>query len=199
MANRLARFLPALDASTVRARRLEVDVRRPPRIGARVPAFVIRIALGALCIAMVAVQVPGAFWITIGVLLAVLGGAYPRSHASWIVILLLGLSRALGPAGAPEWRLLVLIAGLHAIAVLGSLAIALPGGVVQLRVFGRAALRYAAIQVVVQALTIAGYPLLSPTRAHVGGVPALAVLGACAFVALVAVAVAPLLRERPRG
>jgi hypothetical protein len=201
MASRGARFFPALDPDIRRARRLEVSVRRPPRLGARIPSFIVRVALGVICIALVFIQLPGAFWITVGILLAILAGLAPRSHAAWLVILLLGASEGLRGIANGEWRFFVLLAGIHAIAILGSLTLALPSrGMVQLRVLGHPALRYLIVQIIVQAVAVVILSLTGPSgKGFHASAPVLAVVAACGFIALVALLVAPLLRSQPRG
>lgn len=210
MATFVTRFLPALDPAVRRAHRLEVRVRRPPQLGARVPAVTVRLALVVLGAGLSVLQLPGAFWITIGILLALVAGILPRSHGAWLLIVLLGLSeallgaehdgstRALGFAGG-SWRFFALLAGIHALALLGSLAIALPGrGSIQLRVLGRPALRFAVVQVAVQAAAALTFGILGSGRPAIHGIPVLALIAACGFAALVALLIAPLLRGRAR-
>lgn len=133
-------------------------------------------------------------WLVIGIPLALVAAWSPEYLLGWLLIVFL----ALGELGRPtslSWQLLVLIAGVHLLHVLASLALGLPWrSWVAPGLLARPLLRFLAVQIPVQLLAVAALLLLAP-NAH-GHRPLtvveFTVIGAAALVGLTLV----LLRAR---
>jgi hypothetical protein len=177
------------------------DRRSWPNIGAVGPGIAPRLVLAASGSFLSFTAYRSAFPIVVGVLLAVVAAAVPRTMAAWILILFLGASRIPRDHSALDWRLLVLIFGLHLIHVVGAQALKLPvRSWVQVAMFRAPLLRFIAIQVPVQLVAIATL-LLFGSRSDGGQrveVAALGTVGAVAFVAVTLLLAAPLRRQKTR-
>jgi hypothetical protein len=133
-----------------------------PVSDARIPALAVRVALAVVGILLTVLVYGAGGWVAVGVIFTVLAAWVPEYLLSWLVIVFLAIGQLSRPADL-NWKLLVLIAGLHLLHVLGSLALALPWrSWVQPRVFTRPLLRFVAIQVPVQVLAVIALPLLAP-------------------------------------
>jgi len=184
------------------ANRLALADRRTwPAIGAVVPGIAPRLVLAAAGSLLSFTAYTSAFLIVVGVLLAIVAAAAPRTMAAWMLILFLGASRIPRAHTALEWRLLVLVSGLHLIHVVGAQVLELPvRSWVQVAVFRAPLWRFVAIQIPVQAVAVAALLLFAPRGddSHRIEIAALGTVGAAAFVAVTLLLAAPLLRQKKR-
>jgi len=136
-----------------------------PVTGARIPGFAVRVALmitGAL-LTVVGYGVSG--WLAVGIVLSVASAWLPRYLLGWALILFLAAGQ-LAREPALNWRLLVLLAGLHLLHVLAMLALELPWRAwVQPAVFQAPLQRFLVIQAPSQLLAILALLLLAPSHA----------------------------------
>lgn len=171
---------------------------RPPRlplpaIGARVPAGAVRAGLAALGLGLCLTVLPEGFLRLLGLGLVVAAVINPAWLTSWALLLLLAARRLAEPFTGLDAELLVLIAGLHALHVLGALSLVLPvRGWLQLRILRRPLLGYLTIQAVVQPFAVALLLVLSPDGVATATWPVAALVGALALLGTVLV-----LRLRP--
>jgi hypothetical protein len=170
-----------------------------PRLGARMPGFVIRIWLAVLGIGLCFICYQQPFWILVGILLTGVAVAIPGRLAAWALVLFLGASQLPQDSSPLDWQFLVLLAGLHLIHVLAAYTFVIPPlRWVQLLALRPALLRFVAIQVPVQAVAVVALLLLAPEPDGSRNValPALGIVGAVALVVLAGLLAVPLLRER---
>jgi hypothetical protein len=155
---------------------------------ARVPTVAIR-AVFALVGVLLCFDVYGLRgWVIVGMMIAIAAAIAPRCLLGWGLILFLAIGQ-LPHQVALSWRFMILLAGLHALHVLGLWILELPWrSRVQLAVFKRALLRYLAIQVPVQLLAVLFLLLLAPSASghRPLTIAACAVVGAAALVGVAA-------------
>jgi hypothetical protein len=133
-----------------------------PAAGARVPAVLVRFALAVVGVLLSLVVYAASGWLAVGILFSLLAAWAPEYLLSWLLIVFLGLGE-LGRHAALSWQLLVLLAGLHLLHVLATLALGLPWrSWAQPSVFTRPLLRFIVIQVPVQLLAVVSLLLLAP-------------------------------------
>jgi hypothetical protein len=157
-----------------------------PAADARVPGLVVRVALAILGSLLTLVVFGASGWLAVGVIFSLVAAWAPEYLLTWLVIVFLALGELGRPAGL-SWQLLVLLAGVHLLHVLGTLALALPWkSWLEPRVFRRPLLRFVAIQIPVQLLAVVTLLLFAP-NAH-GHRPltfaAFAIVGAAALAGL---------------
>ena len=147
---------------------------------AAVPTVLIRVLLAAVGVGLAALLLQG-LGVVVGVLLALLAAVLPGRVAPWLLVAVLALGEALRDPRTVGAELLLLVAGVHALAALAELAAALPAtGRLELAALRRPALRFLAVQVPVQALGLVVLLLIGRTPP----LPAAAVGGAVLLVAL---------------
>ena len=136
--------------------------------------------------------------LALAVLLTIATIAFRRSPGAWALAALLVFT-SLGPIGsAPGWKFFVAMAAAHFLHVVGMTFTWLPGGGrVELRVLGRPLRMFLVIQIPAQLLSF----LILTMLAGGTGVTALAspvfgLLAAVGFIAVAALIVIPVLRER---
>lgn len=157
-----------------------------PAAGARIPALAVRIAL-VLVGALLSLLVYGTSgWLALGVLLALFAAWQPEYLLAWLLIVFLAMGQ-LGHRATLSWQLLALLAGIHLLHLLASLALMLPWRAwVQPAALMLSLLRFIAIQIPVQLVAVAALLLLAPSahgqRPLIG--PAFTVIGAAALAAL---------------
>jgi len=133
-----------------------------PSADARIPAWALRpvFVLVAVLLTMVAYGTNG--WIGAGFLLAVPVIWAPDYMLAWLVLVFLALGRFEHQATL-DWRLLVLIAGVHLLHLIASLILLVPWrSWVEPAAFGRPLARFIAVQIPVQLLAVAAMLLLAP-------------------------------------
>jgi len=166
--------------------------RTVPDAGIVVPSIALRLAFVAIALLLAVVQFAGfPAGLVAAALLAVAAAVWPRTMLGWAVLMLLGASM-LWHEQRVDWRLFVLIAGVHALHVLASQLLWLRWrGGIQASALGRPFLRFVLIQAPTQ---LAALVVLAVAPA--GRAPWFAILGAAALVTLALVLARPLLRER---
>ncbi|WP_431277046.1 hypothetical protein [Leifsonia poae] len=167
-----------------------------PDLGFQVPGWAVRALFAIVAVALsVALAAPG-FWLSVALLLAATAVAVPRWLTAWFLIGGLALSLLTHGQSANDWRPYVLIAGAHALHILGSWMLVIPlRARTQPAALWPSARRFILIQVPVQVVAAAALVLTSATSG--GSILALAVVGGVAVVAIIVVLSAPLVR-RPR-
>ena len=131
--------------NTTRARASVPEIG-PSLLTATVPLLFLIVAAG-LCLLVLT----SPLLVAIGVLLALLGTLAPNQVSTWLLLLMLGLSQLWRDPLAPDLVYYLLVAGVHLLLVLSSLARLLPwNGRMQVGVFARPLRRYVIVQAVVQ-------------------------------------------------
>jgi hypothetical protein len=167
-------------------RRLRAPADLPAR--APIPGAAARVALVAVAVALALLVYGPRGWFYVGVLLALLAAAVPDYLLGWLLIVFLALGE-LGHRVTLDWRILVLIAGVHLLHVLAGLSYVVPWRSWLSPAALRAPLRrFLAIQLPCQLTAVAALGLLAPAagghRPLTLGVFALAGAGALALLAL---------------
>jgi hypothetical protein len=136
-----------------------------PAADARVPGLAVRLVLAIIGMLLSLVVYGSGGWLAVGIMLSLLAAWAPEYLLVWLLIVFLALGELNRPA-ALSWQLLVLLAGVHLLHVLATLALGLPWrSWIQPSVFTRPLLRFLAIQILVQLLAVVTLLLLAP-NAH---------------------------------
>jgi hypothetical protein len=157
-----------------------------PAADAQLPGLVVRVALAILGILLTLVVYGSSGWVAVGVIFSLLAAWAPEYLLIWVVIVFLALGELARPPGL-SWQLLVLLAGVHLLHLLGTLALALPWkSWLEPRVFRRPLLRFVAIQIPVQLLAVVTLLLFAPnSHGHRPlTIAAFAIVGALALTGL---------------
>jgi len=156
-----------------------------PVAGARVPGYAPRAALVAAGTLLALVDYGATGWLIAGAALSVAAAALPRYAVGWVLILFLAAGR-LGAHTGLDWRLLVLLAGLHLLHILALLCMQLPvRSWIQPAVFAAPVRRFVAIQIPSQLIAVLALLLLVGHEGHRElSAAALAPLGAIALTGL---------------
>lgn len=167
---------------------------RVAALGVRtLPGWSVRALFAAVALTLLLAGVPEGPWTAIGALLVGISVWRPRWMTAWVLAGVLVLSSLVEP-GALTLRILALVAGVHALHVLGSWMLAVPAAArLQPAVLFPSLRRFMLIQVPVQAVTVA--LLVAGQRASF---PLLAAVTGVALVALAAMLLPSLLRRPPR-
>ncbi|WP_249776480.1 hypothetical protein [Leifsonia sp. C5G2] len=167
---------------------------RASSLGVRtLPGWSVRALFAAVALTLLLAGVPEGPWTAIGALLVGVSVWRPRWRTVWVLAGVLVLSSLVEP-GTLTLRILALVAGVHALHVLGSWMLAVPSAArLQPAVLLPSLRRLVFIQVPVQAATVA--LLVAGQRASL---PLLAAVAGAALVALAAMLLPPLLRRPPR-
>ncbi len=168
--------------------------RTAPDLGTRtVPGWSLRAAFAVVGLTLVLAGVPSGPWTAIGALLVGVAVWRPRWLTAWVLIGVLLLSSLVEP-GTLTVRLLALIAGAHALHLLGAWMLVVPRAArLQPAVLLSSLRRFVLIQVPVQLVAVA--VMLPAGRISV---PAFAVVSGLAVLALVGMLVPALLRRPTR-
>lgn len=136
-----------------------------PAPDARVPGVAVRLALAIVGILLTVVVYGSSGWLAVGIMFSLLAAWAPEYLLDWVLIVFLALGELSHPA-ALSWQLLVLLAGVHLLHALATLALGLPWrSWIAPSVFTRPLLRFLAIQIPVQLLAVVTLLLLAP-NAH---------------------------------
>jgi len=136
-----------------------------PAPDARVPGVAVRLVLAIVGILLSLVVYGSSGWLAVGIIFSLLAAWAPEYLLDWVLIVFLALGELSRPA-ALSWQLLVLLAGVHLLHALATLALGLPWrSWIQPSVFRRPLLRFLAIQIPVQLLAVVTLLLLAP-NAH---------------------------------
>jgi hypothetical protein len=137
-----------------------------PVAGARVPGYVPRAVLFLAGTLLSLVDYGASGWLVVGAALSLVAALWPRYLVGWALILFLAAGRAGSHTGL-DWRVLVLIAGVHLVHVLSLLTVQLPPrGWVQPGVFSAPLRRFVAIQIPTQVLAVLALVLLVGHDGH---------------------------------
>ena len=166
-------------------------VAATPELGFVVPGWSVRAAFGVVAVALCLGLAQPGFWLGLALVLAAVSVAVPRLMTAWFLIGVLAFTVLLRDQSLADWRPYALIAGAHALHVLGSWMLVIgAGSAVQPAAFWPSARRFLLIQAPVQLLAVGGFAL---TAAVTGGsLPPFAVVSGAAIVALAIALVAPL-------
>jgi hypothetical protein len=164
-----------------------------PAAGARIPGVAVRAAFAITGALLALVDYGPNGWLAFAIVLSVAAAVAPETLIGWLVILFL-MAGQLARHADLTWRFLVLLAGLHLLHVLASLALELPWrSWIQPAVFVPPLRRFVLIQIPTQLLAVCALLLLAPN--HDGHRPltvaAFAVVGAAALGGLTLVFVRP--------
>ncbi len=147
-----------------------------PDIGASLPTATVPLLFLTVAAALCLLVLTSPSLLAIGLLLAMLGTFAPNQVPAWWLLLLLGLSQIWRKPSATDVVYYLLLAGVHLLHVLSSIARVLPwNGRLQVRTIVRPLRRYVLVQAVVQ--PVAGGALLAFDRGP-GGVTGLSILAA---------------------
>lgn len=122
-----------------------------PDIGPSIPTATVPLLFLTVAAALCLLVLTSPSFLAIGLLLAMLATVAPNQVPAWWLLLLLGLSQRLREPSATDVVYYLLLAGVHLLLVLSSLARLLPWtGRMQVRTFARPLRRYVLVQAVVQ-------------------------------------------------
>jgi hypothetical protein len=139
-----------------------VPPRDLPAADARVPGVAVRLVLAIAGVLLTPVVYGSSGWLAVGIIFSLLAAWAPDYLLTWVLIVFLALGE-LGRPAALSWQLLVLLAGVHLLHVLATLALGLPWrSWIQPSVFTRPLLRFIEIQIPVQLLAVVTLLLLAP-------------------------------------
>ena len=142
-----------------------VPPRDLPAADARVPGVAVRLVLAIAGVVLTLVVYGSSGWLAVGIIFSLLAAWAPEYLLAWVLVVFLALGELSRPA-ALSWQLLVLLAGVHMLHALATLALGLPwSSWIQPSVFKRPLLRFLAIQIPVQLLAVVTLLLLAP-NAH---------------------------------
>jgi hypothetical protein len=156
-----------------------------PDIGPSIPTAVLPLLFSVVAAGLCLLVLPSASLVAVGLLLAVLGTVAPKQVPAWLLVLMLGLSQLWRDPLATDVVYYLLLAGMHLLHVLSSLARLLPwNGRMQVRTLARPLRRYLFVQGIVQ--PVAAGALIAFGRGS-GGITGLSLVSA-ALLCVVAVA-----------
>lgn len=164
------------------AARLRASV---PAIGPWVPTATVHLAFLAVAAGLCLLVLEAPFWLGGGLLLAVAGTFASNVIPRWCVLSILGLSQLWREPSVTDVVFHLLLAGVHLLHVIGSLAGQLPWhGRMQMAAFVRPLQRFLLVQVVVQGIAIGALLVFGGGHGTLPGLSifAAAVLGVMAVV-----------------
>lgn len=130
---------------------LVIESRATAAIGAWVPTVTVRAATAVVSSGLCLLVLPTPFWRGMGILLTASSLLFPSVVPTWTVILLLCVNQIGRQSSASDATFYVLLAGVHLLHLLTSLARVLPdSGRLQLAALRRPLTRFVLIQAVVQ-------------------------------------------------
>jgi hypothetical protein len=156
-----------------------------PVIGAWVPTATLHLLFLAVAAGLSVLVLPAALWLAVGLALAVAGTFAPNRVPTWWLLLLLSASQLWRDPSATDIVYYLLLAGVHLLHVLGSLARLLPwSGRMQIAALAGPLKRFALVQMVVQPVALGA---LQAFGGEPGVVPWLSILAAAALSVVAAV------------
>lgn len=156
-----------------------------PAMGRWIPTATVPVSFLAVSIGLCLLVLAPPFWLAVGVLLAVGAVVVPTLVPAWWLLLLLSLGQLWRAPMVADLVFSLLLAGVHLLHVLASLARVLPWrGRMQLRALVRPLRRYLLVQAITQTIAIGALFVFSGGRGTVSGLSILAaaVLGVVAAV-----------------
>ncbi len=134
-----------------------------PATGARIPAVAVRCVLAILGALLTLLVYGTSGWLAVGIIFSLLAAWAPELLLAWLLIVFLAIGE-LSHSAALDWRLLLLLAGVHLLHLVSALTLGLPWrSWMQPSVFTRPLLRFLAIQIPVQPLAVVTLLLFSPS------------------------------------
>lgn len=147
-----------------------------PDIGPSLPTVTVPLLFLAVAAGLCLLVLTSRSLVAIGLLLALLGILASNQMSTWLLLLMLGLSQLWRNPSATDVVYYLLLAGVHLLHVLSSLARLLPwNGRMQVVTIARLLRRYVVVQAVAQ--SVAAGALFAFARAH-GGVAGLSIVAA---------------------
>jgi hypothetical protein len=135
-----------------------------PAPDALIPGITIRFAIVLVGIGLTLVVFGVSGWLAVGIILALLAAYAPEMLLAWLVVVFLAIGQ-LARQATWSWHFLLLLAGLHLLHVLATMAIELPWqGWLQPAVFRAPLRRFVTIQIPSQLLALVALLLLAPDR-----------------------------------
>lgn len=151
---------------------LVIESRATAAIGAWVPTVTVRAATAVVSSGLCLLVLPTPFWRGMGILLTASSFLFPSVVPTWTVILLLCVNQIGRRSGASDATFYVLLAGVHLLHLLTSLARVLPNrGRLQLAALGRPLTRFVLLQVAVQAIAVLALLLFRNGSGTIRGLP----------------------------
>jgi hypothetical protein len=181
-----------------------VRVRQAPRLGARVPGWVLRGVLAmvgiVLCLSQLSLGTAG-FWAWVGIGITGVAVVFPATPAAWLLMLMLGISVLPRVPSPADPRIYLLIAGIHLLHLIASYARVVPArGWIQLRVFAAPLRRYLLVQLPVQGAALVALAVFAPRIGeHPTAIPALGIVAGIALIGLALVLIVPLILPAARA
>lgn len=165
-----------------------------PKIGPWVPTATVHITFLVVAAGLCLLVLGTPFWLGLGLLLSVAGTFIPHLVPKWWVLFVLAVSQFWREPSATDFVFYLLLAGVHLLHVIASLAGQLPWrGRMQTVALVRPLQRYAFIQIVVQAVAVGVLLTFGGGR---GTVPGLSILAAAALGGIGAVLARGMRRAR---
>jgi len=167
-----------------------------PKVAGTIPAWIVRLIAALVFVAVCFAIIGPQLLLGLALLLAVAAIGFPRAPAAWALAALLAFV-SLGPMGAePTWKFFLALAAALFLHQVGMMLPWLPtGGRIQLRVFGRMLRTFLIIQIPAQLISFLILSLLAGGASQLAS-PIFGLVAAVGFVAVVALIVVPLVRER---
>jgi hypothetical protein len=173
---------------------MNASERARPNLGLLVPGWSVRVLFAVVAVALCVWLTQPGFWLSIALLLTIAAVVVPRTLSAWFLIGVLTFSVLLRDQSVADWRAYALIAGAHALHVIGSWMLVMrPSTSLQPAALWPSARRFLLIQAPVQVVA-AGALALTGAPGH-GSLLPLAVVAGCGILALTVALAAPLLRR----
>jgi hypothetical protein len=172
-----------------------------PVVRHTVPASIVRLIIAVVVVGLSFAVIGWQLPLALALLLSLGTLVFPKTPAAWLLAGLLAASALGGFGEAPGWKFFVVLAGAHALHLIGMTLGWLPvGGQVQLRILGRMLRTFLIIQVPAQAVALIVLTLVAgKSVASALTSPQLGLIAGVGFVLLVVVSVLSIARERPGG
>ena len=168
-----------------------------PAIGPSISAATLRVLFLVVAAGLSLLVLDRPVWLSVGLLLAAGGTFLPELVSRWWVLLLLGVSQLWREPSVVDVAFHLLLAGLHLLYVVGSLAQQLPWHArVQRVAFARCIRRFVRVQAVTQAVAVGALVAFGGGR---GAVPGLSIVAATALGLVAAVLARGLHRAQARS
>jgi hypothetical protein len=174
----------------------EVNRRFRPAIGPSVPVTVVRLGIAVVLLALCFSVIGITLYLPLGLLLAVMTLAFPKTPAAWALAALLAVESLGSFHAAPTWQFFVVLAGAHALHQFGMMLAWLPvSGRIQRSILGRTLRSYLIIQIPAQLVSLVILTLLSG-KSVVATLtsPLFGIVAGVGLLLLVALVLVPILR-----
>lgn len=141
-----------------------------PTIGRWIPTAVVPLAYGAVAAGLCALVIESPFWLGMGLLLVVVNLVMPTPLITGSLLLLLGVSQLSRAPSVADPTFYALLAGLHLLYMMGSLARVMPWiGRLELAALRRPCLRFLKVQMTSQGVAVTALFLFDGDGARYAG------------------------------